>query len=61
MADEVVFPIPNFTIPQNQFMLSNPALKHLHDNARQDLLEGIKANCTHSLIYIAWILYIDWA
>lgn len=25
-------------------MLSNPALKHLHDNARKDLLEGIKAD-----------------
>ncbi|KIM37948.1 hypothetical protein M413DRAFT_20188 [Hebeloma cylindrosporum] len=44
MADEIVLPIPNLTIPQNLFVLSNPALKHLHDNARKDLLEGIKAD-----------------
>jgi 26S proteasome regulatory subunit N7 len=59
MADEVVLPIPNLTIPQNLFVLSNPALKHLHDNARKDLLEGIKADRLYSPISI--ILDIDWA
>ncbi|KAF8163849.1 26S proteasome subunit RPN7-domain-containing protein [Crassisporium funariophilum] len=44
MADEVVFPIPNLTLPQNLFILSNPLLKHLHENARKELLEGIKAD-----------------
>ncbi|KAF8967233.1 26S proteasome subunit RPN7-domain-containing protein [Flammula alnicola] len=44
MADEVVLPIPNLTVPQNLFILSNPALKTLHDNARKELLEGIKAD-----------------
>ncbi|KAF4612697.1 hypothetical protein D9613_011900 [Agrocybe pediades] len=42
MADEVVLPIPNLTVPQNLFVLSNPALKHLHENARKDLLAAIK-------------------
>jgi len=50
MADEVVLPIPNLTIPQNLFVLSNPALKHLHDNARKDLLECIKADRTYTFI-----------
>jgi len=49
MADELVLPIPNLTIPQNLFVLSNPALKHLHDNARKDLLEGIKADRKYHL------------
>lgn len=44
MADEVVLPIPNLSIPQNIFLLSNPKLSGLHDNARKDLLEGIKAD-----------------
>ncbi|KAF8886856.1 26S proteasome subunit RPN7-domain-containing protein [Gymnopilus junonius] len=46
MADEVVLPIPNLTIPQNLFILSNPnpALISLRDQARKDLLEGIKAD-----------------
>ncbi|KDR68659.1 hypothetical protein GALMADRAFT_256432 [Galerina marginata CBS 339.88] len=44
MADEVVLPIPNLRVPENLFVLSNPALKHLHDNARKELLEGIKAD-----------------
>ncbi|KAF6744456.1 proteasome 26S subunit [Ephemerocybe angulata] len=44
MAEEVVLPIPNLTVPQNLYVLSNPALKHLHDKARKDLLEAIKAD-----------------
>lgn len=44
MADEVVLPIPNLTIPQNLFVLSNTNLEHLQDNARKLLLDGIKAD-----------------
>ncbi|KAJ2921972.1 hypothetical protein H1R20_g15122, partial [Candolleomyces eurysporus] len=44
MAEEVVLPIPNLTLPQNLYVLSNPALKRLHENARSKLLEGIKAD-----------------
>ena len=46
----------NVVLPQNLFMLSNPTLKHLHDNAWKDLLEG-----THSFICLTWILHFDWA
>ncbi|KAJ2914349.1 hypothetical protein MD484_g6057, partial [Candolleomyces efflorescens] len=44
MAEEVVLPIPNLTLPQNLYVLSNPSLKRLHENARSKLLEGIKAD-----------------
>ncbi|KAH9484646.1 26S proteasome non-ATPase regulatory subunit 6 [Psilocybe cubensis] len=44
MADEVVLPIPNLELPEKLFILSNPALKHLHDEARRVLLEGLKAD-----------------
>ena len=44
----VVLLIPNLTIPQNLFVLSNPALKHLHENARKDFLAGFKADRMHS-------------
>ena len=40
-------------------MLSNPALKHLHDNAQKDLLEGIKADYTYSFIYVTYISDIE--
>ncbi|KAJ3547629.1 hypothetical protein NMY22_g1574 [Coprinellus aureogranulatus] len=44
MAEEVVLPIPNLSLPQNLYVLSNPALKHLHEKAREELMEGIKAD-----------------
>ncbi len=44
MADELIRPIPNLTIPQNVFVLSNSKLMHLHENARDKLLDGIKAD-----------------
>lgn len=44
MADEIVLPIPNLTIPDKVFILSNPSLKHLHANALKELVEGIKAD-----------------
>jgi 26S proteasome regulatory subunit N7 len=44
MADEIVLPIPNLTVPQNVFVLSNPKLQPLHASARKELLEAIKAD-----------------
>ncbi|KAF9220127.1 PCI-domain-containing protein [Gyrodon lividus] len=44
MADETVLPIPNLSLAQHFFTLISPSLKHLHDNARTALLEGIKAD-----------------
>jgi 26S proteasome regulatory subunit N7 len=44
MANEPILPLPNLTIPQNLFVLSNTKLTHLHENARNQLLEGIKAD-----------------
>lgn len=44
MADEIVLPIPNLTVPQKVFVLSNPKLHLLHGNARKELLEAIKAD-----------------
>jgi 26S proteasome regulatory subunit N7 len=44
MADDIVLPIPNLALPQNLFILSTPSLTHLQDNARKELLEGIKAD-----------------
>jgi len=51
MAGEVVLPIPNLTIPQNVFVLSNAKLVHLHENARNQLLEGIKADGMSGILY----------
>ncbi|PCH37640.1 PCI-domain-containing protein [Wolfiporia cocos MD-104 SS10] len=44
MPEDVVLPIPNLALPQSLFVLSKPHLSHLHDNARKELLEGIKAD-----------------
>ena len=44
MADEVVLPIPNLELAQQLFILSSQALKHLHDEARQKLVDGIKTD-----------------
>jgi 26S proteasome regulatory subunit N7 len=44
MAAELILPIPNLTISQNLFVLSNAKLTHLHENARNQLLEGLKAD-----------------
>ena len=44
MADENVLPIPNLALPQECFVLQQPSLSHLHDNARVALLEGITAD-----------------
>ena len=43
MAEEII-PIPNLSLSQNLFTLITPNFKHLHDNAREELLEGIKAD-----------------
>ncbi|KAF9643433.1 PCI-domain-containing protein [Thelephora ganbajun] len=42
MADDAVLPIPDLKLPQLYFILTKPSLSHLHDDARRDLLEGIK-------------------
>ncbi|KAF9459083.1 26S proteasome subunit RPN7-domain-containing protein [Collybia nuda] len=44
MADEIVLPIPNLSIPQSLFVLSRPTHAHLHDKARQEVIAGIKAD-----------------
>lgn len=44
MAEEIVLPIPNLSLPQNLYVLSNPSLKHLHEKAKKELLEGIKTD-----------------
>lgn len=46
MADDVVFPIPNLTLPQHLFVLSNNAFKDKHSDAAGLLLDGIKADRT---------------
>ncbi|KAG2135191.1 26S proteasome subunit RPN7-domain-containing protein [Suillus bovinus] len=43
MAEEII-PIPNLSLPQHLFTLISPTLGQLHDNARKQLLEGIKAD-----------------
>lgn len=44
MADEVVLPIPNLTLPQHLFILSKPSQTPGYDTARTALVEGIKAD-----------------
>lgn len=44
MATEPILPIPNLTIPQNFFVISNAKLTHLHENARNQLIESLKAD-----------------
>ena len=41
---EHILPIPNLTIPQNLFILSNKKLTHLHEDARNKLLDDLKAD-----------------
>jgi 26S proteasome regulatory subunit N7 len=44
MADDIVLPIPNLKLPQQLFLLSKQQLSHLHNDARNVLLDGIKAD-----------------
>ncbi|EPQ57701.1 PCI-domain-containing protein [Gloeophyllum trabeum ATCC 11539] len=44
MAEDIVLPIPNLNLSQQYFTLSTPSLSHLHETARKELLEGIKAD-----------------
>lgn len=46
-----MLPVPNISLPQQYFILSNPALSHLHEDARKQLLEGIQADSESSRIY----------
>ena len=50
MPEDVVLPIPNLALPQNLFVLSQPHLAHLHENARKELLEGVQADRMSTLI-----------
>ncbi|KAJ7197257.1 26S proteasome subunit RPN7-domain-containing protein [Mycena pura] len=43
-SNDVVLPIPNLSLAQNLFTLSNPSLARYHDEARATLLEGVKTN-----------------
>ncbi|ESK85123.1 26s proteasome non-atpase regulatory subunit 6 [Moniliophthora roreri MCA 2997] len=42
MADDIVLPIPNLSVAQNIFILSNSSLSRLHDEARKKALEAIE-------------------
>lgn len=44
MADEIVLPIPNLQLPQCLFLLSSPTQAHHHEQARKQLLDGIKVD-----------------
>ncbi|KAG8219201.1 26S proteasome subunit RPN7-domain-containing protein [Butyriboletus roseoflavus] len=44
MSDDTILPIPSQSLPQHVFILLSPSLKHLHDNARNSLLDGIKTD-----------------
>lgn len=44
MADDIVLPIPNLTLPQHLFTLSTPSFTQNHSDARNQLLAGIKAD-----------------
>ncbi|KAN0076704.1 26S proteasome subunit RPN7 domain containing protein [Tylopilus felleus] len=44
MSDDTILPIPNLSLSQHVFTLLSPSLRHLHDNARTQLLDGIKAD-----------------
>jgi 26S proteasome regulatory subunit N7 len=44
MADDIILPIPNLSLPQHLFTLSKPSLSHLHTDAHTALLKGIKAD-----------------
>ncbi|EKM82309.1 hypothetical protein AGABI1DRAFT_82126 [Agaricus bisporus var. burnettii JB137-S8] len=44
MADDTILPIPNLTLPQHLFVLSNPAFESKHPDARTNLLDGIRAD-----------------
>ncbi|KAN0141023.1 26S proteasome subunit RPN7 domain containing protein [Lactarius tabidus] len=64
MADENVLPIPNLALPQECFVLQQPSLSHLHDNARVALLEGITADQMapyYRLVVAANVLPLDQA
>ena len=49
MAEDLVLPIPNLTVPNNLFILSSPSLSRFHADAGKALLEGIKADRTYSV------------
>jgi 26S proteasome regulatory subunit N7 len=50
MADDIVLPIPNLSVAQNIFILSNPSLNRLHDEARANAIKGIEKDRSCSCI-----------
>ena len=48
MADDIVLPIPNLSVAQNVFILSNPSLSRLHDEAREKALKAIQEDGVYS-------------
>ena len=50
MAEDIVLPIPNLNLAQQLFVLSKPGLAALQNDARNTLLEGIKADRAYNRI-----------
>lgn len=44
MAEEVIEPIPNLSLSSKRWTLKQPKLSELHEQARQELLQGIEAD-----------------
>ncbi|THV03185.1 PCI-domain-containing protein [Dendrothele bispora CBS 962.96] len=42
MADDIVLPIPNLSVPQHLFILSNPSLSRLHEESQKECLKAIQ-------------------
>ncbi|KAK7454616.1 proteasome regulatory particle subunit [Stygiomarasmius scandens] len=42
MADDIVLPIPNLSVPQHLFVLLNPSLSRLHEESRKECLKAIE-------------------
>ncbi|KAI0076430.1 PCI-domain-containing protein [Panus rudis PR-1116 ss-1] len=64
MSEDIVLPIPNLELAQHAFVLSSPKLKHLHENARKELLKGIEADQMapyYRIVTSAGILPLDTA
>lgn len=62
MAEENVLPFPNLALPQGCFVLQQSSLSHLHDTARDALLQGIKADQMapyYRLVVAANVLPLD--
>lgn len=64
MAEDKVLPYPNLALPQEHFILTQPHLSHLHDNARAALLRGIEADAMsayYRLVVESGVVQLDQA